>query len=336
MPLTKEIKNNIEKCLVGESTTQEECQKVIGRINMKNTMPKWNELFKESLLFYSDQKPHINREAKVAIADSLNLISEIRREITEKYKGNKIEGRVGWALSALKISGLLRQYERGSFIITDLGLSLIKNLPEELDENYLINNYESYRKNKERNLSRNKERKISLSNTINDYTPEEVITLSIETLNDNLSNLLLERLYEIDPYKLEHVVSELLEKMGYGELEVTKKSNDGGIDAIVNEDKLGLDKILVQTKRYKDTNIIRPPLIRDFLGALASKKIQKGIFVTTSSFDLKAVELAKNSDKKLILIDGERLTKLMIDYNIGVSSSATYTIKNLDTDYFDE
>ena len=303
---------------------------------MIKRMPKWNELFANVLEFYSDGKPHVNRQAKVFIADNLNLTEEQRNEVTELIKENKIEGRIGFAISALKISGLLKQKERGTNIITEEGMKLVQNLPDILDEKFLIDNYESYRINKEKNALRSKQRREETLNPISDFTPEELIDEAVTDINLRLANELLERLYVLDPFKFEHLVAELLKKMGYGDLTVTKKSNDGGIDAIVNEDKLGLDKILVQTKRYAENNIIYQTQIRDFLGVLAAEKVAKGIFVTTSSFDEKAKNLAKNSEKKIILIDGENLTKLMIEHNIGTSGDKVYEIKSLDIDYFEK
>lgn len=300
---------------------------------MENRMPKWNELFLPVIKFYSDGKEHINREAKVKIADMLNLTEELREEKTDLHKENKIEGRVGWALSALKIAGILEQYERGSFKITKLGMELLKKLPANLDEQYLIDNYPTYKKNKEVNISNRKSK--DKKENIDNYTPNERIDNAINELEEKLSNDLIEKLYIVDPYLFEEIVADLLDKMGYGDLVVTQKSNDGGIDAIVNEDKLGLDKILIQAKRYNSDNIIHEKLIRDFVGALSIKKVQKGIFVTTSTFDKKATEAAKNSDKKIVLIDGKKLTELMIEYNIGTAIVESYSIKNLDTDYFD-
>lgn len=300
---------------------------------MENRMPKWNELFLPVIKFYSDGKEHINREAKVKIADMLNLTEELREEKTDLHKENKIEGRVGWALSALKIAGILEQYERGSFKITKLGMELLKKLPTNLDEQYLIDNYPTYKKNKEVNISNRKSK--DKKENIDNYTPNERIDNAINELEEKLSNDLIEKLYIVDPYRFEEIVADLLDKMGYGDLVVTQKSNDGGIDAIVNEDKLGLDKILIQAKRYNSDNIIHEKLIRDFVGALSIKKVQKGIFVSTSTFDKKAIEAAKNSDKKIVLIDGKKLTELMIEYNIGTTIVESYSIKNLDTDYFD-
>ena len=170
---------------------------------------------------------------------------------------------------------------------------------------------------------------------ITDFTPIELIEEGIKLSNSILASELLDRLYKSDPRQFEYIVANLLEKMGYGDLEVTQASNDGGIDAIVNEDKLGINKILVQVKRYNKDNKVNELQIRNFLGALATEKLQKGIFVTTSYFDKKARASAEKSDKRLRLIDGEELTLLMIEYNVGTSITNEYAVKILDNDYFD-
>lgn len=305
-----------------------------------NIMPKWNDLFLPIIKYYSDGEAHKNRKAMAEIADSLNLNDDLRKEINSKQKDNKIENRVGWALSALKIAGLLEQHERGSFIITDAGKNLLENLPIIFDEKYLIDNYPLYRQNKERNILNHKKKtnnKKSIENDseINNYTPVERIDSAINELEKKLSTELMEKLYSIDPYRFEEIVADLLSKMGYGDLEVTKKSSDGGIDAIVNEDKLGLDKIFVQAKRFAENNIVTERYVRDFLGALSAQKVQRGIFVTTSFFDKNAKMSAQNCDKKIRLIDKDELAELMIKYEVGTTKIKCYDIKIVDTDYFD-
>lgn len=304
-----------------------------------SVMPKWNELFLPIIKYYGDGNPHNNRKAKIEIADSLNLEDDLRQAINSKDKDNKIENRVGWALSALKIAGLLEVFERGSFRITNSGKKLLENLPTSFDEKFLIDNYPSYKENREKNILnyKNKRNKTNIENdsTINDYTPMERIDSAINELEKELSANLMEKLHSIDPYRFEEIVADLLTKMGYGDLEVTKKSNDGGIDAIVNEDKLGLDKIFVQAKRYAENNVVTEKYVRDFLGALSAQKVQKGIFVTTSFFDKKAIISAHNSDKKIRLIDKDELTELMIKYEVGTTKIKSYDIKIVDTDYFD-
>jgi restriction system protein len=153
--------------------------------------------------------------------------------------------------------------------------------------------------------------------------------IEIEVKND-----LLEILKGIDPYYFEKVILILLKKMGYGEFVETSKSGDGGIDGIINEDKLGLDKIYIQAKRFNE-NKVREKDIRNFIGAM-SGDTNKGVFVTTSLFDPGAVEKAKNAHHKIILIDGNKLVDLMHEFNVGVQIKTTYDIKQLDEDFFEE
>lgn len=303
-------------------------------------LPKWNQLFLPTLRAYSNGDPQINRSVKVVVADSLCLTDELRNERTAGKNQNKIEGRVGWAISALKIAGLLENHSRGSNIITDTGKKLLQSPPAEFNEKYLEENYPIYLQNKMDNINRYREKKLNgdvstdQSALIEDYTPEEAISKSISTIEKQLSDELLAKLRTIDPYRFEQIVADLLSAMGYGDLTVTQKSSDGGIDAIVNEDKLGLDKILVQAKRYATDNIVNELAIRNFAGALATRNVSKGIVVTTSSFSQKAINSVVSLQVKLI--DGDKLAQLMIENNIGTSVENTYYIRRLDSDYFDE
>lgn len=303
-------------------------------------LPKWNQLFLPTLKAYSSGNPQINRNVKVSVADSLGLTNELRSERTAGNNENKIEGRVGWAISALKIAGLLDNHSRGSNIITDAGRKLLQSPPAELNEKYLEDNFPSYLQNKIDNLNRYREKKIrgNLSNSqpilIEDYTPEEAINKSISTIEKKLSDELLAKLRTVDSYRFEQIVADLLVAMGYGALTVTQKSSDGGIDAIVNEDRLGLDKIFVQAKRYAVDNIVNELAIRNFAGALATGNVSKGIVVTTSSFSQKAKDSV--ASLQIRLIDGDQLAQLMIENNIGTSVESTYYVRRLDSDYFDE
>lgn len=301
-------------------------------------MPRWNELFLPALKAYSDKRPHINKVVRKEVADLLNLSETLRNQKNTKHGDNKIENRVGWAVSALKIAGLLKQYEHGSNVITDAGEKLLKDRQgDNFDEQFLIDNYPAYKENKIRNKERNKNKLENNSDelSLNSSTPDDLIENAVNRLDNELSNQLLEELRKMDPYDFESVVADLLKAMGYGELgevKVTKKSGDEGVDAIVNEDALGLSKIFAQAKRYSVDNLVQEKAIRDFLGSLAAHSVQKGVFITTSDFSDKAIGLAKN--KSVILINGDKMAELMIEYNVGVSVNKTYQIKKLDSDYF--
>ncbi|MBP6917061.1 restriction endonuclease [Candidatus Saccharibacteria bacterium] len=298
-------------------------------------MPKWNDLFLPTLKAYGDGKPHNNRLVKVEVADGLNLSDELRHEKNAKIGDNKIENRVGWAISALKTAGLLRQYELGSNIITELGVDLLATRGgKNFDEKYLLENYPPYKENYERNIRNYKNKKIKSGEEqqLKNSTPEELIENAFNRLDAKLQTELLKQLCDMSPYDFETVVADLLKAMGYGESFTTKKSNDGGVDAIVNEDALGLSKIYAQAKRYAHNNLVQQKAIQDFLGSLVANDISKGIFITTSDFSKNAESLAKN--KSVILINGDELTRLMIEYNIGVSGYKTYQVKRIDSDYF--
>jgi restriction system protein len=181
--------------------------------------------------------------------------------------------------------------------------------------------------------------KESLRN-IDEKTPHEIIDNLINVLRTNLAEDLLNSIKKREPEFFEKLVLEVLSKMGYGAdtedaILHTGKSGDGGIDGIIKQDKLGLDAIYIQAKKYESS--IQEPALRDFAGALLNKRgIKKGIFITTSTFSEGAREYVKTIDHKIVLIDGHQLANLMIKYNIGVSTSATYEIKNIDNDYFEE
>lgn len=165
-------------------------------------------------------------------------------------------------------------------------------------------------------------------------TPQDMIDIGFNAISESVKNELLDKLKEVDPYYFENIILKLLQAMGYGDLLETKKSNDGGIDGIINEDKLGLDKIYIQAKRY-ETAKVREKDIRNFIGAM-SGDTTKGVFVTTSDFDDKAIKKAKNAHHKIILINGHRLVDLMYEYEIGIQVKTVYKIKEVDNDFFEE
>lgn len=175
-------------------------------------------------------------------------------------------------------------------------------------------------------------RQPSVQSRQEDQTPQDMIDTGMQAIEDEVKSDILEKLKTVDPYYFEKIVNGLFEKMGYGGANTTVKSGDGGIDGVINQDELGLEKIYIQAKRYNGHNV-REPEIRNFIGAM-SGDTQKGIFVTTSSFDSKAVEKAEKAIHKIILIDGSKLADLMYKHGIGVQISNTYDVKSLDEDYF--
>jgi restriction system protein len=174
---------------------------------------------------------------------------------------------------------------------------------------------------------------VAISSVELGSTPQDLIDSGIEQIETEVKEELLAKLKEIDPFYFERIILVLLKRMGYGDFVETAKTGDGGIDGIINQDQLGLEKIYIQAKRYTE-NKVREPEIRNFIGAM-SGDTQKGIFVTTSTFDEKAKNKVKAAHHKIILLDGSSLVDLMFKFNVGVQVKSSYEIKQIDTDFFE-
>ena len=291
-------------------------------------IPKYNELFGDVLRVLSDEKQYKTTDLKEIISNHLDLTDEERKERIPSGKDKVIYNRIGWAVTSLKKAELVESQKRGYVNITEIGLyEFRKN--SNITEDLLYENpmYVKWRGGKPLNHR-------------TDSTPEEEIEKAINQINQNLSDELLENIYNKDPYFFEKLVVNLLLKMGYGEFRpnaglTTSRLNDEGIDGIINQDVLGLDSIGIQAKRFSKNQKIGRPLLQSFAGALVGKGLNKGIFITTSSFNDSAIEFVNNqANLTIILIDGKKLAKLMIDYDLGTSTVDTYKIKRIDTDYF--
>ena len=236
--------------------------------------------------------------------------------------------RMGWAVSYLKKGKFVAQPKRGYVQITDKGKAALATKKLSLkdlknDPDYLAADLEKHS---------DRDTKDSLIPTV-DETPQDLIDQGFATIRDGLMADLLERLKTIDPFYFEKVILILLKKMGYGDFVETKKTGDGGIDGIINQDQLGIEKIYIQAKRYSE-NKVREKDIRNFIGAM-SGDTTKGVFVTTSLFDEAAVKKAKEAHHKIILIDGYKLTDLMFQFGVGVQTTSVYELKELDEDFFE-
>ena len=236
----------------------------------------------------------------------------------------------------MKKAGLLEIPKRGCFRITDRGKELLGENPKHINVK-LLNRYEEFVSFKSAHKLKTEEK---LQEEVDSFgTPEEALEYGYQKINESLSEDILTNVKSCSPEFFERLVIDLLVKMGYGGSrkeagEVLGKSGDAGVDGIIKEDKLGLDVIYVQAKRWDNT--VGRPEIQKFAGALLGQKARKGIFITTSNYSPDAIEYAQNIESKIILIDGKRLAELMIEYSLGVSSLATYEIKRIDSDYFIE
>lgn len=293
---------------------------------MHQELPKFHETFNPILEILSNGEVIHTRVMQKRVIEKYyaHLPKELLEETTKSGE-NLINNRIAWGKSYLKKGGYIHYPSRGNVQITEKGIAqkthLSLNSLEQ--ESSLMDFYqtENYKKSTE-------------IKKISNASPQDLIDEGFNQIEKETKNELLEKLKEIDPYYFEKVILILLKKMGYGDFIETTKSSDGGIDGVINEDKLGLDKIYIQAKRFTE-NKVREKDIRNFIGAM-SGDTNKGVFVTTSLFDKGAEEKAKNAHHKIILIDGNKLVDLMHEYNVGVQIKATYEVKHLDEDFFVE
>ena len=249
--------------------------------------------------------------------------------------------RVGWASTYMKKAGLLEATRRGFYRITPRGKELLKKEPKIINVK-LLKQYPEFLEFQQLKGTRSSEKAKDLREAPDTFTatPSEALETAYENLRDELADELLARLKKSSPSFFERVVVELLVKMGYGGSRADAgkaigKSGDGGIDGIIKEDKLGLDVVYIQAKRWENNPVGRPEVMQ-FAGALQAQKANKGIFITTSRFTDDARSYVSQIGSKIVLIDGEQLTSLMIEHDVGVSMVSMYPVRKIDTDYFDE
>ena len=293
---------------------------------MIQEVPKFHETFNSILEILADREIIHTREMQKRVIEK--YYSHLPKELLEeKTKSGEmlINNRIAWGKSYLKKGGYIHYPSRGHVQITDKGVlqKTQLSLKDLEDETSILDFYKTKTEHKSIEIKQ-----------ISNASPQDLIDEGFNQIEDEVKSDLLEKLKTIDPYYFEKVILKLLKKMGYGDFIETSKSGDGGIDGIINEDKLGLDKIYIQAKRFSE-NKVREKDIRNFIGAM-SGDTNKGVFVTTSMFDKGAEEKAKNAHHKIILINGNQLVDLMHDYDVGVQVKATYQVKHLDEDFFIE
>lgn len=300
-------------------------------------IPDYETLMLPLLKFAADGKEHFTREATEVLVEQFGLSQQEQKQLLPSGTTRVIVNRVGWAATYLKKCLLLESSKRGYFKITPNGFDVLSQKPTKIDCKFLerFPEFKEF-KTKKKKTRKKSDKTIDLGEV---QTPEEIIGLAYEELNQSLAQELLNKIKNSSPTFFEMLVIDLLVKMGYGGSrkdagEAVGRSGDEGVDGIIKEDRLGLDTIYVQAKRWEN-NVSRPE-VQKFAGALQGKKAKKGIMITTSAFSKEAAEYASNIENRIILIDGERLSQLMIEHNVGVSAGASYEVKKIDTDYFDE
>lgn len=247
------------------------------------------------------------------------------------------DDRVSWASTYMKKAGLLQSPKRGFYQINERGLKILQSPPSRITDEFLTQ-FPEFQAFKERRSKPQSSAKPLITRN-EEKTPEELLEDGYLRLRDELASELLQAVKECSPSFFENLVVDLLVSMGYGGTrqdagKAIGGTADGGVDGIIKEDRLGLDVIYLQAKRWEGT--VGRPEIQKFAGALQGQRARKGVFITTSSFTKDALEFAEKIDSKLILIDGEQLSQLMIDYEIGVTSIVSYHLKRIDSDYFSE
>ena len=297
-------------------------------------IPTYDELL-NPVLKLAKLKPITRRSAALEISELLKLTEEQKSAVIPSGNGTYFGGRVSWAMTFLTKAGLISKIEKATYKITPEGEAFLAKFPDKIT----IKDLETIEGWQEAWNSSKRYKQLSQEDSaVSSTSPDELIGTAMAVLNDALKVDLLELLKTVDPYFFEQIVIDVLVAMGYGgsraeAARVTQISNDGGIDGIINEDRLGLDVIYIQAKRYQN-NVGRID-VQNFVGALAGHQANKGIFITTSDYHNNAIEYAKSVSQKLILINGERLAELMIEFNVGVSTEKRIEIKRLDSDYFD-
>ena len=307
-------------------------------------VPDFQTLMRPLLAYGADGGEKNIRQAIKAIADEFKLSEQELSQLVPSGKQTTLQNRVHWARTYLDKAGALKKTRRSHFIITDRGRELLTKYPNRIDLSVLnqFPEFIAFRSVKGPTDDKNVIPSDQMPPTpISSQTPEEAIQVAVDEISLNLQGQLLDRIFDLSPGFFEQLVVDLIVQMGYGGSKgaVAQKlggSGDGGIDGIVNEDVLGLDVVYLQAKRYAKDNTVQRPMIQQFAGALVGQGASKGVFITTSSFSSGAVEFSKQVPQRIVLIDGDKLGKLMIQYGVGVRVERTVEIKRIDIDYFEE
>ncbi|MHB8655703.1 MAG: restriction endonuclease, partial [Terriglobia bacterium] len=303
-------------------------------------VPDYQSVMLPLLQFAEERKEEVSTDDAVeALATHLGLTDDDLKEMLPSGVQRTFVNRVGWAATYMKKAGLLEPTRRGYYRITPRGLDLLKKNPKAINVK-LLKQYPEFLEFQKLKGTRSTE-KLNISKDsldVESATPSEALENAYKNLRDELVEELLAKLKKASPSFFEQIVVDLLVKMGYGGSRADAgkaigKSGDGGIDGIIKEDKHGLDFVYIQAKRWDDASVGRPHVMQ-FAGALQAQKATKGIFITTSRFTPDARSYVSQIGSKIVLIDGDQLSNLMIDHDVGVSTVSLYPVKRIDADYF--
>ena len=309
-------------------------------------IPDFQTIMLPLLEVLADKQEHSLQDLIQQISNKFNLSAEEKEELLPSGNQAIINNRVSWAKTYLFKAQLIYSPKRAIFGITQKGIKILESHPKRIDLKYLgqLSEYKEWKNT----FNKKGHQEADVSDTDKNYptdeletgkTPEELLDYSYSQLKEELAIELIEKIKQCSSGFFERLVVDLLIKMGYGGSrkeagKVIGKSGDGGIDGIINEDKLGLDSIYIQAKKWE--GVVGRPEIHKFIGALAGQGAKKGIFITTSYFTKEANEYQPKNDTKIVLIDGKKMAELMIEHGVGVATKIIYGVKKMDSDYFEE
>ena len=316
------------------------------------SIPKYDEMYREFLNVLSDGQSHKISEIRDALAIVFGVSDNERKELLPSGKQPLFNNRVNWTASYLKQAGLIENSSRGVYHITVSGKDVLNANTTKIDNSFLLS-FDSFKEFLSRSAPVPSTSDINIATAqdnnslpqqmvVSSESPQDILDDAYNKINARLIDDVLSEVMKQSPAFFEHLVVKLLTQMGYGgSLEgagtVTRISGDEGIDGIIREDKLGFNLIYIQAKRWDRNNTVGRPELQKFVGALAGQGATKGLFITTAQFTKEAKEYAnKQHTTKIVLVDGVALAKLMIEYNVGVSVETTYSIKRIDSDFFDD
>lgn len=308
-------------------------------MQIEMAVPKFFEFFVPTLKALNEKSPMMVKKLRAAVADNMGLTDADKAELLPSGKQPTYANRIYWSLQYLKNAGLISAVSRGEYTITEEGRRAFLQDSNIIDLHYL-DRYDSFRKF-HGNSGHSNDLQLS-STTTEEITPLESMETAYNVIRTELSKSLIQAIMDCTPDFFEHLVIDLLIAMGYGYDAneaglVVGRTGDGGIDGIINEDKLGFSQVYVQAKRWEMDHTVGRPDVQAFAGALLGKGATKGLFITTGQFSRAAKEYVVDQKAvRVVLVDGEELARLMIDYGVGVSTQRNFSIKQIDTDYFDE
>jgi restriction system protein len=304
-------------------------------------VPGYQDLMLPLLKLTADGKEHSISEALEVLAERMQISEEDQNELLPSGTQTRYYNRLCWAVSYLEKSLLLEKTARGRFKIAPRGLDVLREPPERIDNSFLdrFPEYREFKAKKAPTTPSTDGATEELGDELDKITPEERLEGAYKELRESLAGELLIRVRQGSPKFFEHLVVDVLVAMGYGgsradAAQVVGKTGDEGIDGVIKEDRLGLDMVYVQAKKWQGS--VGPGEIDQFVGSLSRKKAHKGVFITTGAFTAGALKAAHEAAVRIVLIDGEQLAELMIDHGVGVADSRAYSVKKMDNDYFEE